>query len=366
MKRPLLFMCLVLALQAPAQSLFRTAELERLATELEVDVQALPEGYSHPTAKGLTLTVHKTAGTVDHIGRQLFSDGVRSHGRMPVLNFLERYFLQLKYPPQVKTANMMARDDEFYFVKGSLSTVDKLLPTDNFSFSNDRHHYEVSWSRNGKTLLLVYFPVEYELISGENKIEAENNLMGDIQRTQVNGPLGQRPLATNGTQECSTFNVQSDATYLSEFFSNRIYTDEEERPIISSRSPFQSASNIMLSIDAADGIQLKITQVSYGFKKNVFTIPLQQWIAFCRSNGCELYFGVEDISDAGDVQAVVLAVNEQENYNHVLNVHVPAHVIAQRQGTVTGRLYPFIPTHNVMNMFTAYRKSNAKTIKRRK
>ncbi len=353
MKRTLILMYLVLALQAPAQSLFRTAELERLATELEVDVQALPEGYSHPTAKGLTLTVHKTAGTVDHIGRQLFSDGVRSHGRMPVLNFLERYFLQLKYPPQVKTANMMARDDEFYFVKGSLSTVDKLLPTDNFSFSNDRHHYEVSWSRNGKTLLSVYFPVEYELISGENKIEAENNLMGDIMRTQANA-------------SSLSANSLSDATYLSEFFSNRIYIDDDGTLVVNNRSPFQSASNIMLSIDAADGIQLKITQVSYGFKKNVFTIPLQQWIAFCRSNGCELYFGVEDISDAGDVQAVVLAVNEQENYNHVLNVHVPAHLIAQRQGIVTGRLYPFIPTHNVMNMFTAYRKSNAQTIKRRK
>lgn len=347
-----LVMCLVLALRAPAQSLFRTAELERLATELELDVQSLPEGYSHPQAKDLTLTVHKTEGTIDHIGRQLFSDRVRSQGRIPVLNFLERYFLQLKYPPQIKTASMMVRDDEFYFVKGSLSTVDKLLPTDNFSFSNDRHHYEASWSRNGKTLLSVYFPVEYELISGENKIEAENNLMGDILRTQANS-------------QSPTLNVQSGDTYLSEFFSNRIYTDDNGTLVVSGRSPFQSASNIMLNIDAAEGIQLKITQVSYGFKKNVFTVPLEQWIAFCRSNGCELYFGVEDISEEGDVQAVVLAVNELENYNHVLSVQIPADMIAQRQGTVNGRLYPFIPTHNVINMFSAYRKSDTKTVKRK-
>ncbi len=356
MKRQLLYiiMCWALALHAQGQSLFRTAELERLATELELDVRSLPEGYSYPSAKGLTLTVHKTAGTVDHIGRQLFSDRVRSQGRMPVLNFLERYFLQLKYPLQVKTANMMARDDEFFFLKGSLATVDKLLPTDNFSFSNDRHHYQVSWDRNGKTFLSVYFPVEYELISGENKIEAENNLMGDILRTQVDSL---HPGEVRGSQE--------DATYLSEFFSNRIYTDEDSTLIISNRSPFQSASNIMLSLSAAEGFQLKITQMCYGFKKNVFTVPLQQWIAFCHNSGCELYFGVEDISDEGDVLAVVLAVNELENYNHVLSVQIPADMIAQRQGIVNGRLYPFIPTHNVMNMFAAYRKSNTKTVKRK-
>lgn len=354
MKRSLLYilMCLSLALQASAQSFFRTAELERLATELELEVQSLPEGYSHPQTKDLTLTVHKTEGTVDHIGRQLFSDHVRARGRIPVLNFLERYFLQLKYPPQVKTASMMVRDDEFFFVKGSLATIDKLLPTDNFSFSNDRHHYQASWSRNGKTLLSVYFPVEYELISGENKIEAENNLMGDIQRTQV-------------SDSCSTLNGQNGATYLSEFFSSRIYIDEDSTLVISGRSPFQSASNIMLSLRAAEGFQLKITQVSYGFKRNVFTVPLQQWIAFCRNSGCELYFGVEDISEEGDVQAVVLAVNELENYNHVLSVQIPADMIAQRQGTVNGRLYPFIPTHNVINMFAAYRKSNTKPIKRK-
>lgn len=340
------------ALQMSAQTHFRTAELMRLATELALNVDSLPDGYSHPSAMGLTLTIHKTEGMVDHIGRQLFSDEVHMQGRIPVLNFLERYFLQLKYPPQVKTAQMMVRDDEFFFVKGSLATVDKLLLTDDFSFSNDRHHYQVAWSRNGKTLLSVYFPVEYELISGDNKIEAENNLMGDIQRTQVD-EQAEEPKTLNG------------ATYLSEFFSNRIYTDDNDSLVISSHAPFQSASNIMLSQRAAEGYLLNITQICYGFKRSVFTVPLRQWIAFCRNNGCELYFGVEDISEEGDVQAVVLAVNELENYNHVLSVQIPADMIAQRQGTVDGRLYPFIPTHNVINMFAAYRKSNTKPIKRK-
>ena len=93
MKRLLLniLMCLTLAIPASGQTAFRTAELQRLATVMGLDVTSLPEGYSHPQAQGLSLTVHKASGIVDHIGRWLFADEVRQQGRMPVLNFFGRY-----------------------------------------------------------------------------------------------------------------------------------------------------------------------------------------------------------------------------------------------------------------------------------
>lgn len=340
--------CLASIATASAQSAFRTAELERLAATLALDVKSLPEGYSHPEAKGIRLTVHRMVGIIDHIGRQLFSDELRSHSRMPVLDFLERYFLQLKYPPKVKTANMMIRDDEFFFVTGSLATVDRIQPSDDFTYDYDQHHYRATWSRNGRTLLSVFFPVEYELISGENKIEAENNLMADVQRTPVPTTIEQA-------------NLIEDATYMSKEFSNRLYRTNGLL-IISERHPVESAANMMLSLQAAKDYSISITQISYGFKKTVFSAPLQQWIAFCRNHGCELYFGVENIGDDGHVEAVVLAVNEQENYNHVLTVSVPAQAIEQRRGTVEARLYPYVPVHNMSDLFAAYRKSTPKTI----
>ncbi len=344
----IIMMCLAQTAPASAQSAFRTAELERLAATMTLDVNSLPEGYSHPEAKGIRLTVHRTDGIIDHIGRQLFSDELRSHSRMPVLDFLERYFLQLKYPPKVKTANMMTRDDEFFFVTGTLSTVDRIQPSDDFTYDYDRHHYHATWNRDGKTLLSVYFPVEYELISGENKIEAENNLMADVQRTPVPTTIEQANLIEN-------------ATYLSKDFSNRLYRANGEL-VISKRHPVESAANMMLSLEAAKDYSINITQICYGFKKTTFSVPLQQWIAFCRNHGCELYFGVENISDDSRVEAVVLAVNEQENYNHVLTVSVPAQAIEQRRGMVDARLYPYVPVHNMSDLFAAYRKSTPKTI----
>lgn len=332
-----------MALSASAKTTFRTAELGRLAQALALDVEALPEGYSHPVAKGLRLTVHQTAQTVDHIGLCLFSEEMRQMDHSPIFDFLERYFLQLKNPPQAKN---MIRDDQFKFLTGSLETVEKLLPTDGFSFNYDKHCYQATWSRQDSTLLVVSFPVEYELISGENKIEAEDNLPADIRTTKVVVP-SDKP-------------TPKDEHYLSEDFTNRLYLSNDEL-VLSDRHPVESAANMMLSLQTAGDFTVQMTQLSYGFKKTVFEVPLKQWIAFCQKQGCELYFGLENLSDNSEVDGVVIAVNNAENYNHVLTFRIPSEVIESKSGTIEARLYPYVPTHNVLDMFAAYRKSNPKT-----
>ena len=342
MKRYTLFILISLvALSASAKTGFRTAELGRLAQALALDTEALPEGYSHPVVKGLRLTVHQTAQTVDHIGLCLFSEEMRQMDKSPVFDFLERYLLQLKYPPQAKSMQNMIRDDQFKFQKGSLETVGKLLPTDGFSFT-----YQATWSRQDSTLLSVSFPVEYELISGENKVEAEDNLPADIRSTEVIIPTG-KP-------------AQKNDHYLSEELTNRLYLNKDAL-LLSSRHPVESAANMMLSLQTAGDFQIKISQLSYGFRKTIFEVPLKQWIAFCQNQGCELYFGLENLSDSSEVEGVVIAVNKAENYNHVLTFRIPSEVIEAESGTIDARLYPYVPTHNVLNMFAAYRKSNPKT-----
>ena len=347
MKRSILnIIGLLLVLTVSAKASFRTSELERLAQVLALDVQNLPDGYSHPTANSLRLTVHQTDLTIDHIGLYLFTEEMRQLGKSPIFDFLERYFLQLKYPPQVKSMSNMIRDDQFKFLAGNIETVDRLLPTDRFSFSNDNHLYQATWSRDDTTLLSVSFPVEYELISGVNKIEAEDHLVSDVKKTKVVVPSG-KPV------------VKKDH-YLAEVFSNRIYPSKGGL-IVSEKHPAESAANMMLSLQTKGDYQIRITQVSYGFKKTVFEVPLKQWIAFCQSQGCELYFGLEKLFDDSGVECVVMAVNTAENYNHVLTAEIPSDLMESQHGTIEARLYPYVPTHNVFNMFAAYRKSNPKT-----
>lgn len=347
MKRIVLYIIgLMVAITATAQTQFRTQELQRLATVLSLDAASLPQGYSHPTANGLHLTIHVKEQKVDHIGLQLFSDELRKAGHSPIFDFLERYFLQLKYPPVVKTASNMIRDDQFRFLTGTMATIDQIRKTDNFAFNNDNYRYTATWSRGGNSLLSVSFPVEYELISGENKIEAEENLLSDIKKATITGSKDEKSRNDNYIDKC---------------FSNRLYYQKGQL-IVSSQHPAETAANMMLSTNTKGQYSLNVTQISYGFQKKVFQVPLRQWISFCQSNGCQLFFGVEKIDSKGEVNAVVLAVNQAENYNHVLTVCIPADVINSRHGVIDARLYPYVPTHNVMNMFASFRKSNPKTI----
>lgn len=337
--------CLTAVLTITAQTQFRTSELRRLASMLSIDTNQLPEGYSYPVANGNQLTVHVTQNTIDHIGLHLFSTEIRSASSSPIFDFLERYFLQLKNPQKVKSAANMLRDDQFHFIQGSLSSVDKIRVSDDFAFNNDNHRYTGTWSRQGRTILSVSFPVEYELISGENKIEAEENLLSDIKRATI---------------KLQKEDLERNDSYINECFSNRLY-HQQGKLVFSCQHPVESLANLMLSTQMRGKYDLKVTQISYGFQKKVFQVPLRQWIAFCQNNGCQLYFGIENLDEKGKMSAVVIAVNQAENYNHVLTIDTTTEFLDSRKGIIEARLYPYVPTHNVMNMFANFRKSNPKT-----
>lgn len=348
MKRYILYIviCLIALVPASAKSTFRTSELERLAKVLALDIEALPDGYSHPTVDGVRLTIHQTEQTIDHIGLYLFTEELRSMGKSPIFDFLERYFLQLKYPPHSKSMSNMIRDDQFRFLSGNLKSVDNILLTDGFSYNYDKYCYLATWNRKDSILLSVSFPVEYELISGENKIEAEENLPSDIRNAKVVVPTN-KPF------------VKKDH-YLSKDFTNRVYLSKGEL-VLNEQHPLESAANMMLSLQTEGDFTINITQLSYGFKKTVFEVPLKQWIAFCQNHGCELYFGIQKLTDKDEVECVVIAVNAAENYNHVLTAKIASDILEPKSGTIEARLYPYVPTHNVLNLFAAYRKSNPKT-----
>lgn len=349
MKRTVLYiiMCLSVALSATSQTAFRTSELQRLASTLRIDVSKLHEGYNYLTADRTPLTVHLQNDLLDHIGLSLFSPEMRQMSQTPVFDFLERYFLQLNYPPSEKTAAMMVRDDEFRFEKGTLQTVGELLPTDAFNYRFDSHRYVVSWSRNDSLLLVVSFPVEYQLMSGNSKIDAENRILEDISQTAI-------------VHTPDDLKTQLYEHYMVKTCTNRIYAVEGSL-VADAHHPAETVANMMLSTEMKGSVRLRVTQVEYGFRTSTVEVDLKQWITYCRNTHCQLYYGVDSFGDSGSVNAVVLAVNTEENYNHVLTVTVPADVIATQKGTVEARLYSYVPTQNIRSLFGAYQKSNPKT-----
>ena len=120
--------------------------------------------------------------------------------------------------------------------------------SDDFTFSNDNLRYTATWTRQGCVLLSVSFPVEYELISGENKIEAEDNILSDIKKTKVSH---RSPLTTH----------LSENTYINGCFSNRLYY-QHGKLISNSNHPAETLANMMLSTQARGQYDINVTQIS--------------------------------------------------------------------------------------------------------
>ena len=229
-----IIVCLVASVTTMAQVTYRTAELERLSSVLGINSTVLPaDGYCYQTVKGRQIVIGVKARVVSHIGLQLFNEDVRRLDRSPIFDFLERYFLQLNYPPVSTTTNNMVRDDQFRFLRGSLATVSEIKPKDSFGYSLEQNTYTATWKRNDRDILQVSFPAEYELISGENKKEAEENIAADILQTEA-------VIDTVRESELPA------AFYLLPEISARLYFRKGRLTVSSSRQE-QSAANMMLT-----------------------------------------------------------------------------------------------------------------------
>ncbi len=332
---------------------FRSQELKALAGRAGITTAGLAEGYNYTQVGGRRVYVRVSGGRIDNIGYDLFSDMIRGDGSQRVLtDFLERYFLLLNYPPADHSVKHILRDDRFKFVYGSMATVATLHPGDGFGYSSDDKTYVATWTRNGQELLTVTFPMEYQLLMGVSKSEAEDGFEYELKHQQLTSREQKDPDVAALTPSAQPFYYTHEGGwYLKKNINASTYycrkSDQRYQLVSDVSHPAETAANMMLSGDVSGDYQMDVTQILYGFKNKQFSVPLRQWIAHCEATGCTLYFGIESV-DYNEVQASVFAVNEQEYYNHVLFVIIPLSVIDSRQGTVKARMHTYVPMHNAL------------------
>ena len=338
-----------------AETTYRSTEIKRLVDILQLKVDSLHEGTNIFHLNNHPIKLVLKNGQVSFVGYSLFSDELKAIVHTPILDFLERYTLQLAYPKKDRPREKMLREDRFKIEKGSLSDIVNIKIDDVFSYSCENRRYVASWIRDGQVLLSVSFPAEHELISGENKIESEKNVESDMLCSQFDSiPSVNKSLLTPTAQQ--NYFIRRGELYLRNLFNSDSYykCQNDSIVLISDISyPLESAANMMLCLQNQSSYVLKIKQVMYGFKKKYFDVPLNNWISYCQNNDCKLFFGVESFSK-DMIRASVIAVNIAEEYNHLLFVNIPLTAIESGEGIIEAQLETFIPMHNVTNLFAKY------------
>ena len=342
---------------AKDQLQYRTSELDRLTQALQLNPDSMVEGKNDLVVNGRHIYAQIDNGMLTSLGYCLFSNDQKRVMHTPILNFLERYFLQLDYPQKDRPRDRMLREDRFTFKKGSLALIATIKEDDAFSCGCDNRQYWATWTRHGQEFISVSFPASHELISGENKVESERYVEADILSARIDSVV---PIDTAALSPFlqDGYYIKKGSTYLHDLLMSDLYYQchlDTFSLITDQNHPLESASNLMLSPEIQTDCRLKIKQVMYGYQKKYFEVPLQNWISYCINSGCELFFGVESF-EKDIIQASVIAVNEAENYNHVLFVNIPLSVIRGKSGYIEAKLETFIPMHNVTNIFDKYRK----------
>lgn len=288
---------------------------------------------------------------------QLFSEKMRDSLPSPLYNFVERYLFQLKAISNKSLANEKMGIDKFRIEYGSIESISLLHDTLDVRIATDTNkRYNITWSKEDRTIMSISFPIQYELILGLKKTDIENSLKERLQSYS--------PHSTSYTidERSLTATIQKD------FFIERkgIYQIESMRAdhyyiknksgyslLADANNPIESLANLVTTGQVDNNIKLTIIQKKYGNKQDTIHSTLNTWISFCQEEGCIPYFGIEAY-DGTNIHANVIMENKALGYVHLFFFTSPVEYINDRNGNINATLYSYIPMHNLNNLFDDY------------
>lgn len=300
-------------------------------------------------------------GMIDHVGIKLFDRKILTQHPSPIYHFLERYLLELLLLPNNEEVALKLRMDRVKIASEIYRTTDyqKLFRQIIASYTSDcsflitcnSNRYTISCITNNRQLLKMAFPVRHELITGLTKLEAENSVYLSLLAHQVDkvNPL---TLSDVSIYKDSLYTYNEDYYAMESIVSTSYYKMEKDTliPLFSENEMPESIFNLFNTTNDW-GINVEITQNLYGGKKQTYTLPLHRLFDFLRKQNCMLYTGIKKM-DSNSVEGMILAVNAELGYQHLLSYKVDKKVFVHPKDTeIKIKMYSYIPIHNVSSLF---------------
>lgn len=368
MKKTIVLTVLMLSvvLTASAQQ-FQSTHLQNAAKKLKLDSVALAT-ETLPATKMLTVGGRKIAvrkdakGVVEHIGVPLFADEIRQLQPSPIHDYLEYTVLDRLFKV---SANTLTHQD-LKFEKGDLAALATVMETaDGCTIENlQEKFYRVKWTRNNTPVVVVSFPVDYELLANSNRKEMELNFIRDLKHYKDTLPIVPKDYSSQmaPTDNPDVFVVPGSSYIIDAINSNRYLAlstkkakkekTRELKLLFDRKSPHESLANTMVEYDMPlEGAKVALEFVLGNYKRDTVTLALRDWTSFCLKQGCTPYFGFEE-NDKGTLTGTLIMSNKQSGYDHIVAVRATEDELFAEQPLVHAKVYLFTPSTNVRNLFS--------------
>lgn len=289
---------------------------------------------------------------VEHIGLKLFSEAMRMATINDVCDFLERNLLERNLSGIDGSIKHDLMYDPVWFIKGNAQTPLGFDGSEGYSEERiDYRKYRASWTRGDQTALRITFDMDYHMMSGCNAIELEQRFITRLKRFERHEHASVlQTLPENGQ---SVYVVEGDTFLIHEMNNELLFEHDAQGWHLgdSLSRPTRALRNMLISLDYRSEPQLLLTLDKYGYETEQLQVPYKDWLQMCIDDGCTPYFGIKKRTEAG-YDGTVLMVNRNAGYLHMLSLSVDRQDMAESQEPqVRGRLYVYIPLHNVDDIF---------------
>lgn len=326
------------------------------------------ETYELKAKDGQSICVRTNPmGEIEHVGIPLFNDIMRLLQPSPVYDFLEYALLNWKYkvnPNQLYLSKVI-----FKLGNWNSLLIEKLNECDCSIENREDKLYIVTWKRNEQEVAIIGIPIDYELLNNDTRRNMEQAFVRDLSE---NHPAIVRPQpAIISESDLNIYGTEGlfvvpGASYIIELLNQNIYyklaticekadtiirkspvtmTIESVMPVIVNDPDFpaETFANLMMCDDnSVPDVTIELDFHLSNYHRQQVTIPLSQFKAFCRQNGCNFYFACDGVQN-DKARGIMFASNLPKGYNHLLSLHIPTEQLYSASPVVHADVYLYIP-----------------------
>lgn len=314
-------------------------------------------------------------GEIEHVGVPLFNDMLRLLQPSPVYDFLEYAVLNWKYkvnPNQLYLSKVI-------FKQGSWGTLlkEKLSEIDCSIENREDKLYIVSWKREEKDVAVIGIPIEYELLNNDTRRNMERAFVRDLEASKPSSTrqnpvvVSEESLSIYGTEGLFVIPGKS---YIIDLLNQNVYyklttvyetadTVINNKPVTMSMEavlpvvvidpefPAETFANLIMCDDGSiPNVTIELDFHLSDYHRQKLTMPLSQLKAFCRQQGCNLYFACDGVQK-DKTRGVMFASNLPKGYNHLFSLRIPTEQLTTEAPTVQADVYLYIPPIDKEKLF---------------
>jgi len=302
---------------------------------------------------------------VSHLGISMFSKEIKEILNEPVCNFVERFLLEILLSADDNAIHSLLnhygvsiQKNGIKFGERNVNSIQAILNEIEdpvyFTLTKDDKAYTAAWEYGSQNLFAIQFPLNRELITGTNKIEADNVLFDQLKDNNCNSisaltnyMFEDGDLTSN---DGSVFVCKGDSFLLGMINENTYYkkTTEGYQLIFDEKYPNESLSNLFLGNFENDKLKIHVTHTMYGNYNPEFEMKLNDFICFFKQDF--KVYAASYQKEPGVIHSTVIFENKQYNYIHLLLIRTQNETIFNGNGVLSASFRSNIPQHNIDNL----------------